>query len=146
LDTVRMAVKLSTALEVREYVLGGHATVTFVSTKTKTHLTYRVTVCKRDARFHFVWVHTSRGYRYVGAIRGVGDFKSRSYFVPTKKSLPETHQYFKSFKWIWGHIYNDSLPSNMQVFHYGTCCRCGRTLTDPKSIELGIGPECIKHT
>lgn len=25
------------------------------------------------------------------------------------------------------------------------CGRCGRTLTDEKSRELGIGPECIKH-
>lgn len=25
---------------------------------------------------------------------------------------------------------------------YGTCCVCGRTLTDEKSIEAGIGPIC----
>jgi len=25
---------------------------------------------------------------------------------------------------------------------YGTCCVCGRTLTDEKSIERGIGPVC----
>lgn len=25
---------------------------------------------------------------------------------------------------------------------YGTCCRCGRTLTDELSIALGIGPKC----
>jgi Family of unknown function (DUF6011) len=25
---------------------------------------------------------------------------------------------------------------------YGTCCNCGRTLTDEKSIEAGIGPIC----
>lgn len=27
----------------------------------------------------------------------------------------------------------------------GTCACCGRTLTDPKSIELGIGPICIEN-
>ena len=27
---------------------------------------------------------------------------------------------------------------------YGTCCRCGRTLTDEGSIEAGIGPICSK--
>jgi SWI/SNF-related matrix-associated actin-dependent regulator of chromatin subfamily A-like protein 1 len=26
---------------------------------------------------------------------------------------------------------------------HGTCCRCGRTLTHPGSILLGIGPECL---
>jgi hypothetical protein len=28
---------------------------------------------------------------------------------------------------------------------YGTCCRCGRTLTKEKSIERGIGPVCGKY-
>ena len=27
----------------------------------------------------------------------------------------------------------------------GVCCACGRTLTHPVSVELGIGPECGKH-
>lgn len=27
---------------------------------------------------------------------------------------------------------------------YGTCCACGRTLTDEGSIEAGIGPVCAK--
>jgi hypothetical protein len=25
------------------------------------------------------------------------------------------------------------------------CCRCSRELTDPTSMALGVGPECIKH-
>ncbi len=28
---------------------------------------------------------------------------------------------------------------------YGTCCVCGRTLTDEKSIEAGIGPVCAER-
>lgn len=28
------------------------------------------------------------------------------------------------------------------VHHEGRCCRCGRRLTVPESIEAGIGPEC----
>ena len=27
---------------------------------------------------------------------------------------------------------------------YGWCCFCGKGLTDPRSIVLGIGPDCIK--
>jgi len=27
----------------------------------------------------------------------------------------------------------------------GICCKCGRTLTHPVSVELGIGPECGQH-
>lgn len=28
------------------------------------------------------------------------------------------------------------------LHHEGRCCRCGRMLTTPESIEAGIGPEC----
>jgi len=27
----------------------------------------------------------------------------------------------------------------------GHCCNCWRALTDPISLERGIGPECLKH-
>lgn len=30
----------------------------------------------------------------------------------------------------------------VEVWHEGKCCRCGRKLTVPESIESGIGPEC----
>ncbi len=30
-----------------------------------------------------------------------------------------------------------------EIDPHGSCCRCGRTLTHPGSILLGIGPECI---
>jgi len=27
---------------------------------------------------------------------------------------------------------------------HGSCCRCGRDLSDPKSVAAGIGPECAR--
>lgn len=35
------------------------------------------------------------------------------------------------------------LDSNVEVMHKGCCLRCGRALTDAKSIERGLGPVCI---
>ncbi len=29
-----------------------------------------------------------------------------------------------------------------ELHHEGKCCRCGRALTVPESVESGIGPEC----
>lgn len=34
------------------------------------------------------------------------------------------------------------LPAGYSIQHEGKCCRCGRALTDPVSIEMGIGPVC----
>jgi hypothetical protein len=36
------------------------------------------------------------------------------------------------------------LQDFVEVWHEGTCGKCGRALTVPSSIENGLGPECIK--
>lgn len=38
-----------------------------------------------------------------------------------------------------------AVPAGYSIRHNGKCCRCGRMLTDPTSIERGIGPECVKE-
>jgi hypothetical protein len=38
-----------------------------------------------------------------------------------------------------------ALPEGYDIKHSGRCCRCAKTLTDPTSIELGIGPDCRKQ-
>jgi hypothetical protein len=37
-----------------------------------------------------------------------------------------------------------SLPDGIEFRNEGKCCRCGRRLTVPESIDRGIGPECVK--
>jgi hypothetical protein len=32
--------------------------------------------------------------------------------------------------------------NSAEILHEGKCCRCGRKLTHPESIETGLGPEC----
>lgn len=39
-----------------------------------------------------------------------------------------------------------NLPEGYKIQHHGKCCRCGRLLTTPESIQNGIGPECAKYT
>lgn len=36
----------------------------------------------------------------------------------------------------------DALEQGVDAFNFGSCCVCGRKLTDATSIELGIGPVC----
>lgn len=35
-----------------------------------------------------------------------------------------------------------NLDTQAELFHTGTCLRCGRELTDASSIEIGLGPTC----
>ena len=50
------------------------------------------------------------------------------------KTLVETEKAL----YLYGHGTTESTKT-------GRCCRCGRTLTHPVSVELGIGPECGQH-
>lgn len=34
------------------------------------------------------------------------------------------------------------LDASVDIFHNGCCLRCGKTLTDSESIEIGFGPVC----
>lgn len=54
------------------------------------------------------------------------------YFVA--KVLVETARAY----YLYGH-------GTTETTKMGICCKCGRVLTHPVSIELGIGPECGKH-
>ena len=49
---------------------------------------------------------------------------------------------------IWAlHVihFNEAIPEGYGIIHEGKCCACGKRLTTPKSIALGIGPECEKR-
>ena len=37
---------------------------------------------------------------------------------------------------------DDVLAAGWSLVHAGRCCRCGRKLTTPHSVEIGIGPVC----
>ena len=45
---------------------------------------------------------------------------------------------------IWAGERDAIEAAGFKVHHEGRCCRCGRTLTVPSSIESGIGPECAQ--
>jgi len=36
----------------------------------------------------------------------------------------------------------DNLNQSVDIFHLGKCLKCGKTLTDSNSIEVGFGPVC----
>lgn len=53
------------------------------------------------------------------------------------------------FEYVKGIVYSLTPADKMSLEQakefgalYGTCCNCGRTLTNEESIELGIGPIC----
>lgn len=43
---------------------------------------------------------------------------------------------------VWADEADKVAAAGFKLHHEGRCCRCGRLLTVPESIESGVGPEC----
>jgi Family of unknown function (DUF6011) len=147
--------QLATWDAVREFIFAGRAVFTLRSLKTGLRYTYRVRVRKGDvkngvpadpgeARY---FVETLRGadntrdYRYVGVLRrpGVLWFTAAS---RQSRSAPSS----VALVWFLGRMKEGRdgvLGRLVEFWHEGRCCRCGRALTVPASVERGIGPECF---
>lgn len=55
----------------------------------------------------------------------------------------KTHELIKSYgKWYMDGKQISYLPNIDRLWHEGRCSACGRRLTDPESIERGLGPVC----
>ena len=68
---------------------------------------------------------------YVGKITQNGDLKA-TITEDTKNLLEDANENLLQLAKIYGH-------------ETGECSICGRTLSDPLSIQMGIGPQCLKR-
>lgn len=124
------------------FVLAGRTIFTLVSSKTGQRFTFRVRAPRQDSRVDYdadvrfvdvlVGPDNSSDYRYLGAIRG-GVF-----VVGRKSAVGADAPSAKAFAWFWSHVDDP----RVEVWHAGRCGRCGRQLTVPESVALGLGPEC----
>ena len=124
------------------FMLSGRAYVTFESQRTGTHFTYRVAANKKKggtAPTHFVGVLTRPDtYTYLGCI-----FEGTKYVHGRKSPIGHDAPSAKAFAWCWDKLMiKRAMPESLEVFHEGRCGKCGRRLTDPTSVSVGLGPTC----
>lgn len=133
----------ATGFDLQKFMFGGNATFTVVSKGSGTRYTFKVRQPKPDTP-HFVKVLTGsdneNDYAFLGTI-----FDRSTYKHSRKSSISETAPSARAFEWLFKHLADPALESKVDVHHEGRCCRCGRKLTVPSSIESGIGPECAKY-
>jgi hypothetical protein len=122
------------------YILAGNAIITLTSLATNHHFTYRIEQ-PDDHTPHFVWVlaglNNTRDYIFLGTI-----FDRKRYAHGKKSPINPSAPSTKAFAWAWRHILSGTIPDTLVIQHEGRCGKCGRRLTDPVSIERGIGPVC----
>ena len=133
----------------RKALLAGNATVTLRGVRTQTRFTYQVQQKKGSENGPwFVKVLTGAdnltAYTFLGTIFADGAFRHSS-----RSSIGVTAPSHVMFKQVWARVLarfqagaeNDPI-AEIEVFHMGQCLRCGRALTTPESVTLGLGPDC----
>ena len=129
-----------------DFITGGHAIFT-VSGKNR-HYTYHVSRPNPTATYPdpalFIRILTgpdnTRDYSYLGVLdRGLDVRLTRkSRYNDQSEPLVVLRRARESV------TTGRALPAGWKVQHEGRCGRCGRKLTDPESIETGIGPVCAE--
>jgi hypothetical protein len=140
---IRIPIHIYDPSMAKAYMLGGFAIFTVSSIKTGKFYTYKVIRYKKNSRVYFVGVLTEGNkYRYVCSIIDGKLFKHKS----TSPSVPIDSMHVRIFAWVYGALNKTTIemPKGLLFYHHGHCCCCGRRITDPKSINSGVGPVCAK--
>ncbi len=131
--------RLETPADAQRFIFAGNAIITLRSKKTTARFTFKITKSE-DGKAFFVKVlvgpENTTDYQYLG------HFMRGLYSHGRKSRITEDAPASKAFSFFVAQLDGLSFHEALEVWHEGRCCRCGRTLTVPASIKLGIGPEC----
>lgn len=136
--------RLEGSKAIKDYCMGGNAIVTMTS-PSKVHYTYYIRAPWQEDKnefnsdVRFVYCLGNEGkWLYVGGL-----YKNGTLFRKTKNSTVDVKSpCYKGAEYLTK-MMNHDFETPMVVQHEGCCSRCGRRLTDPISIERGIGPTCF---
>jgi hypothetical protein len=129
--------------EIKTFVFAGNAVFTLVSKKTGQRFTFRVRKSDTEAKNgpERFWVDLLTGpnnasdFTYIAWLR--------SGIVHQKRSNEKNPFSYKAIAWFLTQIWYDVPCLDKVEFHHeGRCGKCGRPLTDPESIQVGLGPIC----
>jgi hypothetical protein len=137
------AKQIMDAKQAYNFMMAGKAKVTFVSEKTQVRFTFQVKKGAEDRSPHFVALlsgsDNESDFAYLGTV-----FERATFVHGRKSRIAQNAPSAQAFAYVWRHLSAGVLPPSCQVWHEGTCGRCGRSLTVPSSIASGLGPECEK--
>ena len=131
--------------DIWRYLFAGNATFTIESTKVNQRYTYKIyqrkneNICSRYLIYRLYGPDNENDYRYIGLIyNDTGNITwASAHKGMDLKMLSAFLQIVKDPEQPW--------PDTCHFYMSGRCACCGRKLTTPESVELGIGPTCLKY-
>lgn len=127
-----------------DLLFGGKSIITFESKKTGKWYTFKIKQSRRNKDVYFVSVlrgtDNTNSYTYLGTI-----FNKKKFLITNATTFKPDSPAVVAFNWCFNTLLNkkETFNTNITMYHSGHCCRCGRLLTTPQSINAGFGPECI---
>jgi len=140
--------KVTNTEDIKNFIFAGKAIFTIESQVTGVWYTYKLVKAKKNENLFFVNVlrgpDNESSYTYVGLVIKEGtDLK----FTLTKNSKYKFDApCVVAFSFFFKNIVKNYIHPQMNFYHMGICGRCGKILTVPSSIELGLGPYCAKRS
>lgn len=134
---------LESANDALRFIFGGNATFTIRSAKTGARFTYKIRQPEIGKPFFasvLAGQNNETDFEYIGFV----PTSTRGVLCAGSKGKPDAPS-FNALRWVLAKLNNEArIPEDLELFHEGRCCACGRKLTTPESIISGIGPECSK--
>lgn len=119
-----------------KYIFGGKADIILKDIRNNDYINFYIL---KNSKNFVVYYKTFKLIK-IGEIKHSNDF---IILEPFKQNLDK--DYTKIFIKFFNIIFIDKkIPNNIEVYYTGKCSICGRTLKNPKYIEIGIGVECLK--
>jgi hypothetical protein len=144
--------KLNDKQTIMNYILAGRGTITLRNIYTQKHFTFKIGVPEDSGKKsvvdlpHFVKVlsgpDNETDYQFLGTFWYNQYDQSLRWKHGARSRIGRDAVSAKAFPWFLRNLQADTLPAILEVFHEGTCGKCGRKLTVPESIERGLGPTC----
>lgn len=138
--------RIVSSADILKYIRAGNATFTLRSVQTGKRYTYKVTQVydrfnKKLKKSGFYWVALMSGPDNENSFTPIGTL-SGSHFTEGRRATMQM-QSVAAFDFTWKYLSNNlELTDKIEFWHSGRCGHCGKKLTVPESIALGIGPIC----
>lgn len=135
---------------VLRFITAGKSEFSIKNEVTGTHYTYKVMKARnpqRDSKavFFIRVCYEYLNFQYAGCLI-IGQDNSITYSKGVTGKIDSDAPSIKGLLWLFDKaVHNKPIDKRMGIYHFGRCARCGKVLTDPESVRIGLGPDCRRH-